>query len=75
MTIYSGEDMEKWVHSSNAGLVPTFMANLEITMEIPQENGNEYCTRSSNSTGSHTCKDAHSNKQNFWSPCSYQHYL
>ena len=48
-----GEGVEKGEHSSTAVEVPTGTATLEFSVAIPQENGNQSTTRSSNSTLGH----------------------
>ena len=64
MTVYAGEDAEKGEHCSTPVGVPTHTATWEISMVIPQKNGNQSTTRSSNST----CwpKDEHSNKKHIF---------
>ena len=67
MTIYAIQDAEKEEHSSTAGGVLTCTATVEISMETPQENGNEPNTIYNNSTLRRIPKEAHTSNNDICS--------
>ena len=56
MTTYAGEDVEKGEHSSTACGSVNLYSHFEITMAIPQENGNQSTTEPGNPTLRHIPK-------------------